>query len=583
MLRLPLLGRAAALLSLLALAAPMAAAQEVSEALVGSWEGPLDVGEEVATVVHIELGPDGALTGTVDSPDQQVWGLPLSSVEVDADGAVRIELAMTAGVFEGGLDPASGELRGLWRQRGTTQDFVLKRVPPPTPLSGERVAQLTGTWEGTLTIGAVELRMAFRLQPRAAGGLGGFLDSVDQGARDIPVTRCDALADGGFRISIGSLGASFVGRLTEQGELSGDFLQSGVVLPIEFVAVERATEVRRPQTPLPPYPYRVEEVAYDNEAGPVRLAGTLTLPAGEGPFAAALLISGSGAQDRDESIFQHQPFLVIADHLTRAGVAVLRVDDRGVGGSGAGPGGATTKDFAGDVAAGVAFLRGRAEIDGGRVGLIGHSEGGVIAPLVAVADPELAFLVMLAGTGEVGAKILLDQTELIGRVSGATEKDLARNRVLQGALFEALLDPDLDQEQRHARFRELIADQPEIAEGEQGENQVQAVIRQLDNAWMRFFLDYDPAPTLRMVKCPVLAMNGRLDLQVPWQANLEAIAAALAKGGNEDFETVDLPGLNHLFQHAETGLVTEYGKIEETFAPEVLEKMAGWILERVGP
>jgi len=575
-------GLAAALALLLPLSAA-AVAQQAGDRLVGSWEGTLDggAGSPGATVVHIERDAAGELGGTVDSPGQKVWGLPLSGVEAGEDGAIRIELAMTAGVFEGGLDEAGDTLRGTWEQRGTSQEFVLARTAPPLPVPAEMIAPLTGVWEGPLVLGAVELRMVLNLSPDAAGRLRGSFDSPDQGATGIPVTRCDGLEGGELRISIGSLGASFVCTLADGGGLSGIFLQNGMALPMTLERVEQATEVRRPQTPLPPFPYRAEEVEYENPADSSTFAGTLTLPPGDGPFPAALLITGSGPQDRDESIFQHRPFLVIADHLSRAGVAVLRVDDRGVGGTRATVTGATTLTLAGDAAAGVAFLRGREEIDPARVGLIGHSEGGVIAPMVAAEDPELAFIILMAGTGEVGRKILLDQTELLARVAGEPEEDIARNRVIQEAIFDAVLDPGLEGDARRARVEELLRSHPEFEDGGPGDD-LAAVLSQVDNPWMRYFLTHDPAPVLERVTCPVLAMNGRLDLQVPWESNLAAIRAALTRGGNADSEVIDFPRLNHLFQEAETGLVTEYGKIEQTIAPVVLEKMEAWIRKRVG-
>jgi pimeloyl-ACP methyl ester carboxylesterase len=356
------------------------------------------------------------------------------------------------------------------------------------------------------------------------------------------------------------------------------------VFDISMKKVEAPTEVRRPQEPKPPFPYRIEDVTYRNEPGGVTLAGTLTLPKGDGPFPAALLITGSGGQNRDEELFQHKPFWVIADHLTRRGIAVLRVDDRGVGGSSAGPepGKVTTFDFAGDVEAGIAFLRSRDDIARDKIGLIGHSEGGVIAPIVAARNPGVAYIVLLAGTGVRGAELLVMQGEALMQASGTDEAKIAADMETQRAIFDIVLDESLDPNEARARIRPLIKASPEYLEAPEDEREtgMKAALDQLETPWVRTFVRYDPAPTLARVRCPVLAINGERDLQVPCRANLDAIAGALEKGGNPDFTIKAFPGLNHLFQHCETGQVSEYGQIEETFSVEVLDTIADWIAVR---
>lgn len=572
------------LLAILSLV-PALAAQEAGAAagLPGSWGGGLIAGaQELHPIFRIEVDPSGGFTGTVDDDVQKLVGMPLSRVECSAAGAVVFEFALTGGMFEGAFAADGTRIAGTWKQRGAELPLELARVADLPPVPAETATALSGIWQGKLVIGAIELRVALHLSERAHGGLGGTFDSLDQGAMGIPVSRVDAAGEGRVRIAIGSLGALFEAGLDEEGRLAGGFRQGGLLIPLALERVEAVAAVPRPQTPQPPFPYRAEEVNYRNEAAGVSLAGTLTLPPGDRRFPAALLITGSGPQDRDEAIFQHRPFLVIADHLTRAGVAVLRVDDRGIGGSTVGAEPATSLAFAGDVAAGVAFLRARAEIDPARIGLIGHSEGGVIAPLVAAEDSRIAFLVLLAGTGEVGAKIIHDQSELIGRASGGDEETLARNRALQERLFALALDSSLDDEEAGRRLAEALRESPDFEPGEDSESAIAPQIAALNSRWMRFFLAHDPAPVLERVKCSVLALNGTLDLQVPCESNLAAIGAALDRGGNEDHEEVALPGLNHMFQHSATGLPSEYGSIEETFAPEVLAKMSEWILARAG-
>ncbi len=317
------------------------------------------------------------------------------------------------------------------------------------------------------------------------------------------------------------------------------------------------------------------------------MAGTLTLPKGEGPFPAAILITGSGGQDRNEEIFEHKPFWVIADHLTRAGIAVLRVDDRGIGGSSRGEASvaATSFDFAGDVGAGMDFLQRHARIAPDKIGLIGHSEGGIIAPIVATQRDDVAFAVLLAGTGVRGDYLLVMQNEAIMRASGIDEGTTSAALESQKNLFAIVSDATLSSQEMEQALTQAIQKDEEFmaASAEEQEQGLKVALAQLANPWMVAFIRHDPATVLRKVSCPVLALNGELDLQVPSKANLDAIAKALKVAENADYTTRAFPGLNHLFQHCETGLITEYGEIEETFSVEVLEVMSAWIRLRVLP
>jgi pimeloyl-ACP methyl ester carboxylesterase len=312
------------------------------------------------------------------------------------------------------------------------------------------------------------------------------------------------------------------------------------------------------------------EVTYENKPGGAKLAGTLTLPPGFGPFPAVLLITGSGQQDRDEAIMGHRPFLVLADHLTRKGIAVLRVDDRGIGGSTGEVKTATTEDFAGDVLAGVEFLKNRGKpIDPHKIGLIGHSEGGTIAPMVATRSSDVAFIVMMAGTGVPGDEILMAQVAGLSKAAGVPAAAIARNLDLERQILD-IVKQESDPKAREARLREW----KEKSAPQMPDAQVQAVM----TPWMRFFVTFDPATALRKVACPVLALNGERDLQVPPDLNLPAIDKALKAGGNHDYQIVKLPKLNHLFQTSQTGAMDEYARIEETIAPGALETMSTWIL-----
>jgi hypothetical protein len=336
---------------------------------------------------------------------------------------------------------------------------------------------------------------------------------------------------------------------------------------------QAAAEPRRPQNPVKPYPYREEEVTYANKAGGNTLAATLTVPPGKGPFPAVLLIVGSGPHDRDESLMGHKPFLVLADYLTRKGIVVLRADKRGVGKSTGDNETATTADYATDAEAGVAYLKTRSEVDPHKIGLVGHSEGGVIAPMAAVADPDVAFIVMMAGSGVEGDQILVEQGRLIAEAGGMSKEKAEENAVKQREVL-ALVETEKDSAILDKELREKLA-----ADG-LPEAQIGATIKIATAPWFRYFLTYDPAVTLRKVTCPVLVINGSLDLQVPPAQNLPAIRKALQDGGNKHFEVDELPGLNHLFQTAKTGAPSEYGEIEETMSPVALDKMGGWILKQ---
>ncbi len=329
-------------------------------------------------------------------------------------------------------------------------------------------------------------------------------------------------------------------------------------------------ELKRPQNPVKPYPYRDEDVAYDNKVQNVTLAATLTLPQGTGPFPAVVLITGSGPQDRDESLLGHKPFLVLSDYLTRHGIAVLRADDRGVGKSTGIFSKATTADFATDTEAGIAYLKTRKEIDPRKIGLIGHSEGGVIAPMIAARNKDVAFIVMMAGTGVPGDQIIPAQSEAIEVASGKDPAEAAKNAANEKEMLK-LVETEKDQAVLEKELKEKM-------KGDTPEAQIGAQIAQLTSPWFRYFLTYDPAVALRHVNCPVLALNGSLDKQVLPSQNLPPIRQALA--GNKRAEIDELPGLNHLFQTAKTGSPAEYAAIEETIAPVALDKMATWILKQ---
>ena len=351
------------------------------------------------------------------------------------------------------------------------------------------------------------------------------------------------------------------------------------------LAAQGASPRQRPQEPKRPYPYSELEVIVDNKEAGVKLSGTLTTPNNGGPFPAVLLISGSGPQDRDESLMGHKPFLVLADHLTRLGVAVLRVDDRGVGRSTGEFLECTSEDFAEDVLACIEFLKGRSAIDPGRIGLIGHSEGGLIAPMVAARSADVAFVVLMAGPGLTGEEIFYLQGASIAKAEGVDDAFTQRNRAAQQRLFAIVKqesDRGIIEKKARQEIAALMAAMPEAQRkaAEASPSFVENQIVMLMLPWFRFYLTHDPRTELMKVNCPVLAINGDRDLQVPAAENLSAIAQALKTGGNKDFSTVSLPNLNHLFQTSLTGAISQYHKIEETISPAALSTISDWILKR---
>jgi pimeloyl-ACP methyl ester carboxylesterase len=448
-------------------------------------------------------------------------------------------------------------------------------------------ASFVGSWAGSLDTGGGQLRLVFHVELEEDGGLTGSLDSPDQGATGIPATSVTAQGRS-LAFSIDNLGMTFEGMLSEDGNgIEGTFRQGPAELPLSLTRAEAPEGPERPQHPEPPFPYRSEDVRFGStEAGTI-LAGTLTAPHGEGPFPGAVLVSGSGPQDRDETLMGHKPFLVLADHLTRSGIAVLRYDDRGVAESSGDFASATSEDFADDALAAVDWLGSRPEVSS--VGIIGHSEGGLIAPMASMRSEQVAFVVLLAGPGLTGAEILELQSELVNRAEGTPEEVIELNRSVQNRLFQVVRE-EPDREAAAPRLRavleEALAELPDDLREAMGPaanpEALDAQVAQVNSPWFRFFLQYDPRPTLAKVNVPVLALNGEKDLQVPAQVNLREIRSALERGGNPDVTARLLPSLNHLFQEAETGSPSEYARIPQTMSPVVLEAVSDWILTRFG-
>jgi uncharacterized protein len=429
---------------------------------------------------------------------------------------------------------------------------------------------IEGNWLGTLEVPNGKLRLAWKVQANAAGGYNASVDSIDQGAHGLPVDEV-IFEPPQVRFTMKRLGASYAGQVDEGGRrIRGQWTQGGTSLPLDFERSEgEPPRLHRPQDPKPPFPYVAEDVTY--ESGGVTLAGTLTRPNGDGPFPALLLLSGSGPQDRDEQIFGHRPFAVIADHLSRRGCAILRVDDRGVGKSTGRLADATMDDLAADALAGIRFLRARKEIDPKRLGILGHSEGAVVGPLAATKSGEVRLLVLLAPPAVPGKEILYAQGEAIARASGVPPEGIERNRVMQTRIVETIIGASGADEAR----RELEAVIAEVPEAQRASARAQ--IASFTSPNLKSFLAVDPQALLRKLRVPVLALFGEKDLQVLPSQNAGRLEAALRAAGNSDYRVRILPGLNHLFQPAKTGAPSEYAKIDETFSPAALDAIAEWL------
>jgi fermentation-respiration switch protein FrsA (DUF1100 family) len=562
------------LLSLMAMAWGLmasAAAQDIA----GDWQGTLDTGgPQLRLVLHITKNADGSLHAALDSVDQGANGIPASVSLKEA--RVHLDVPAVHGTYDGKLSADGSTIKGTWSQ-GTPMalDFARAAAPIKTEHKAAPPTDIDGAWMGTLDAGVAKLRVVFHFN-NTEDGLMGTLDSPDQNAKGIPLSTVTRNGDA-LKIEVKSVGGVFEGTINkDRSGIDGNWTQAGKPMPLALKRVHDMAEVerKRPQVPAKPYPYKEEEVSYDNPAAAgVKLAATFTIPQGKGPFPAVLLITGSGPQDRDEALMGHRPFLILADYLTRHGIAVLRADDRGFAKSTGNFSGATTADFATDAEAGVAYLKSRPEVDPRKIGLIGHSEGGLIAPMVAARNHDVAFIVMMAGPGVNGEEILVEQGRLINEASGMSHEKAVQDAADERTMLD-LIKQEKDDAVLEKKLREMLA-------GKVPEAMVGTQVKQVMSAWFRYFISYDPAVTLRKVTCPVLAINGEKDLQVPPKQNLPIIRKALEEGGNKNFEVDELLGLNHLFQTAKTGALSEYAEIEETMSPVALEKMAGWVLKIV--
>jgi pimeloyl-ACP methyl ester carboxylesterase len=447
---------------------------------------------------------------------------------------------------------------------------------------GQGIEALAGTWTGRLALPSASLRLVFEVSV-SNGKVTATMDSPDQGARGIPVSSV-TVENGKARFEVGTIRGVFEGILVEEGrKLEGIWIQGGARLPLSLSFGRES--LNRPQEPQPPFPYLTKDLTFSNQKARISLAGTLTIPAGTGPFPALVLVTGSGPQNRDEELLGHKPFLVLADHLARHGIASLRYDDRGVGKSTGSFAAATTLDFADDAEAALEYLSSRLEVDPKRIGIGGHSEGGIVAAIVASHSERAAFAILLATPGLPGDELLLLQNEALAKAAGIPEAEIVFAKALNRALYDIAKSPLPPSELLAAAkktYLEAIDGRsfPSAEERSATRDAADRVVAPLATPWTRGFLSLDPEPFMAALEIPVLALVGGRDLQVPPAENLAALRDSLgsaAGAAHPKSRIAEIPGLNHLFQHSDSGLPSEYGLLSETFSAEALEVISDWI------
>lgn len=442
---------------------------------------------------------------------------------------------------------------------------------------------IEGIWSGAVEIPGEDVPpIIFRIIRNLDGQLNAYVESPDQVHR-IRASRV-TFTSGNLRLDVEEIGGVFEGKAAADNlTIEGKWTQAGQSFPLVAKRAKEQARPNRPQEPKRPYPYDEEEVVYENKAAGVKLSGTLTLPRMKGPLPAVRLVGGSGALNRDDDCSGHRTLLVLADYLTRRGLAVLRVDKRGVWKSGGDYDTATTKDFASDVKASIAYLSSHKDVDASKIGLIGHSEGAMIATMLAAECPDIAFIVLMAGAGVPLDKLLVTQKCLYAKADGASDDKIAVLRKWYERFYAVAVEEKDDQAAKN-KIRRMYN---ELADGEKqalgwSEAKLNDEIKSVLGPWWRYLLAFDPRAFLTKVKCPVLAIIGQKDLQVAPNENLRGIERALKEAGNRHYVVRELPSLNHMLQTADTGAESEYAQIEETIAPIALEMMANWILKQVG-
>lgn len=442
-----------------------------------------------------------------------------------------------------------------------------------------------GIWEGKVNVGT-DLRVVFTLKQDRNKEFTAIMDLPDQGMNGI-VSKDVIVNKDSLVINIIEFQGCYSGKLINQTTITGNWKQ-GITTALQLNKVEKVDLIHKPQTPLPPFSYKSEDVIYGNSDGSIQYGATITIPFGEGPFPAVVLITGSGQQNRDEEISGHKPFAVIADYLTKNGFAVLRVDDRGVGQTAGDVASSTTLDFAGDVSTGLDYLISRKEIDKKRLGLIGHSEGGMIAPMLAAKRKDISAIVLLAAPGKNTTEIMIEQNEAFYTSSGLSEEYVGSYMGLYGAIIR-LMKNNPDKETAKTRVTaevenwlkkypvNIVVATTGIINDNKKALFIEGLVEALGSPWFQYFLNYEPQQFLEKLTCKVLALNGNRDIQIFAKSNLAGIEAALKKSKSKGYQIKEYDGLNHLFQKCNACTVREYGSLQETISIDVLKDITAWL------
>jgi len=539
---------------------------------VGSWHGEISVsGNKVPLIFHISIDESNKVIATMDSPAQGAKGIPVKDVII-TDRSIKLNIAVANAVYEGKLDDNLSLIQGVWQQSGQSFELILK----------QHTVDIVGLWKGKLqgTVVEFSLDVSMNENNQAVANL-----SPNDGISKVQVSNLTKTKEQ-FSFEVPAEGVTYNGYMNKENkEIKGLFSQGNREFKLNFYKSEKSNQVKlnRPQHPVKPYLYNDENIIFENNN--IKLAGTLTTPKGNGPYPAVVLISGSGPQDRDQTFMGHKTFLVLADHLTKSGIAVLRFDDRGFAKSTGDFTSATSLDFASDVKAAVDFLTKHPRIDVNNIGLIGHSEGGLIAPIVASQSDNIAFIALMAGPGISGNDIAIEQIKTILSVNGLSDAAAEAGSNITRQLNEVIIN------QSSVNFESLLTRTYEKAWSSLskpiqdelkkvgGGSISKARINMLTSSWNQYFLTHQPEAYLSKLSIPVMAIHGNKDKQMTAAVNLQAIEAALNPSSKHLVREMD--GLNHLFQTANTGLMTEYSQITETIAPKVLNEMNDWILSVV--
>ncbi len=564
------------LLTCILLASTTILATASTDSVVGNWHGEVQTPSSTLSLVFVIVQDEnGKLSAHMEVPAQAPGQkIPISDISV-ANDHLSMLIAMAGVSIEADWDEENQQWSGTFSESMDVPIVITRGLPDEKPI----IEGLDGDWKATINRNGVDLRLILHISTTKYG-TSAKVDAPDSMDMNVPVSELTKDGDSiGYKIA--AVNGVFAGTLTHADTITGLWtVPNKDDITITFVRsakTDAPAEHLRPQVPTEPFGYFVEDVTYENaQAKGVTLAGTLTLPEGEGPFPAAILISGSGSQDRNETVFGHQPFLVLADHLTKQGIAVLRYDDRGIAESTGDYYAATSADFATDANAAAAYLMTRSEINHSAIGFVGHSEGGLIAPLAIHDNNTIAYMVMLAGPGTSSLQIARSQNRLLAQSQGTSEEEIAKSEKINTAITKVIAESKTTEEAK-TQIRAILT--PETMETMSiNESQVKMIIAQSTTPWIRYFMGYDPANFVPQITIPILALNGELDMQVPAKENLAGLSNLLKN--HPDATITELKGLNHLFQHAKTGAIGEYNDIEETFSPEAMQLIADWINER---